>query len=55
MKFGYKEMREFAESSDDPRVKSMMTRIDELRSKLAKYHKLLQEVEQHLAETRPKP
>lgn len=52
MKFGYKEMREFAESSDDPRVKSMMKRIEELKSKLARYHGLLQELERHLAESK---
>jgi septal ring factor EnvC (AmiA/AmiB activator) len=50
MKFGYKEMREFAESSDDPRVKSMMNRIEELKSKLARQHNLLQELEQYLAD-----
>ena len=35
MKFGYKEMREFSESSGDVRVKIMMMRIEEHLRKLA--------------------
>ena len=35
--FGYFEMKEFAEQSDDPRVKAMWRRIVELRSKCARW------------------
>ena len=38
MKFGYKEMREFSESSGDVRVKIMMMRIEEHLRKLALYN-----------------
>jgi hypothetical protein len=36
-KFGHFEMKEFAEQSDDPRVKAMWRRIVELRSKCARW------------------
>lgn len=36
MKFGYREMKEFAEQSSDPRVQSMWRRLNENRSRCAK-------------------
>ena len=35
--FGYAEMRDWAEQSDDPRVKSMWERLSNCRSKIAKW------------------
>lgn len=36
MKYGIFEMKKFADSSDDPRVKLMFERLQETRSKLAR-------------------
>lgn len=36
MKYGIFEMKEFADNSDDPRVKLMFKRLQETRSKLAR-------------------
>jgi len=41
VKFGLKEMREFAAASGDPRIEAMMRRIEEHQSKKAKWCQLV--------------
>jgi hypothetical protein len=48
-KFGLMEMREFAKQSDDVRVKIMMLKIDQLRSKLARWNDALLGLEAEIA------
>ena len=45
MRFGIFEMREFAEQTDDERVKAMMKRIHMLTSKCARWNEALRKLE----------
>ena len=49
-KFGYKEMCEFAEQSSDVRVKIMMMRIHELRSKCARWSEEVLKLESQITQ-----
>ena len=51
MKYGnIFEMKEFSENSDDPMVKSMFKRLQETRSKLARFTEAVEEARREIAE-----
>jgi hypothetical protein len=54
MIFGLKEMKEFAESSDDPRVKALWKRLGESMSKNAKWCDRVRELEDQVMWMRPR-
>jgi len=47
-KFGIQEMREFAQNHEDIRVQSIWKRLEETRSKLAKFQEYIVKLEQEL-------
>lgn len=51
MKFGYKEIKEFAENHEDERVRIMYRRLCEARSKSAKWCEEVERLNQMLRET----
>lgn len=52
MKFGYPEMREFAEQHSDPRVRALWQRLGNLRSKTARWCEAVARAEQEAASLR---
>jgi hypothetical protein len=48
MKFGITEMREFAQNHEDVRVQLIWKRLEETRSKLAKFQEYIVKLEQEL-------
>jgi hypothetical protein len=51
MKFGILEMREFAEKHEDIRIRLIWERLEETRSKLAKFQEQIVKLESQISKT----